>query len=308
MNNKILLALFLVLLAAFALSRFFSRDEERTYDPEIIKIDSAQVTSIIIRSKTDSLTEILLRRENEHWTVSKHNKTVPAARETVRELLSSLQVIKASHIAAKSSDKWEEYEVGDDKASHLSVYSGNKVLTDFYVGKFLVNQEARQITSFFRLNDREEVFAVEGMAGMVFGQGFDSYRDKRLLDLDLNSIDQLKFEGDQHFMAAEKEGEWLLDGSERIDSNKIQGFLINLLSMSGEAFANDFNPDAGQAKLLKKLTISGSNMPEPVVVRCWQDTTVSKPFIIQSSQFPESFFVSDSSRLFQRLFKPVSEW
>lgn len=228
--------------------------------------------------------------------------------ESVQQLLASLSLVKSAYIAAKSEEKWAEYELAEGKASHLTVYSGNKVLADFYVGKYSVNPEARQITSFFRLKKGQEIYAVEGMAGMMLSQGFSSYRNKDLLKLDHYAVGQLSYEGDATYEAKWTGEQWLLNGTIPLDSNKVRNFLLNLRSMSGEEFVDGFDPEANSEKLLKKLTISGSNMAEPVIVRCWQDTTLAKPFVIQSSQFPESFFESDSSRLFKRLFKPVTEW
>lgn len=308
MSNKILLIVFLLLLAAFGASRIFSGKNERTFNPEIISVDSTQVTSIIVQAKADSLQQILLRRESNGWTVSKNNKTVAASMESVQQLLASLSLVKSAYIAAKSEEKWAEYELAEGKASHLTVYSGNKVLADFYVGKYSVNPEARQITSFFRLKKGQEIYAVEGMAGMMLSQGFSSYRSKDLLKLDHYAVGQLSYEGDATYEAKWTGEQWLLNGTIPLDSNKVRNFLLNLRSMSGEEFVDGFDPEANSEKLLKKLTISGSNMAEPVIVRCWQDTTLAKPFVIQSSQFPESFFESDSSRLFKRLFKPVTEW
>jgi hypothetical protein len=308
MNNKILFALFLLLLVVFGLTKLFSGKNDRTFDPEIIKVDSTQVTSVIIQSKADSLQQILLRKEGELWTVSKNNKTMPADREVVQQLLANLSLVKASHIAAKSKDKWASFEIEEGKASQLTVYSGNKKISDFCVGKYSFNQEAKQVITYFRLKNGEEVYAVDGMTGMLLGQGFNAYRDKQLLSLDISAVQQLTYEGDIPYKVEMKDGQWFLDRGSKLDSSIVKNFLLNLRNMAGEDFVDDFDPSQNIDKLLKKLTVSGSNMPQQVIVQCWRDTTREKPFVIQSSQFPLSFFASDSTRLFSRIFKPVREW
>ncbi len=308
MTNKILLIVFLFLLAAFGASRFFSKKNERTFNPEIIRLDSLQVASIAIQSKDDDYRQFLLSRGVSGWMVSRDDKTMAAASEPVHALLAALSLVKGSYIAAKTEQKWPEYEIEEGKASHLIAYSGDKVLADCYIGKMAVNMEAQQISSFFRLKKSPEVYAVEGMAGMTLSRGFDSYRSKQLLDLDHYAVEKLSYEGDIAYEVERKNGEWLLDGKTPVDSNLVRTFLLNLKLLAGEEFVKDFDSSIGDKNLLKKLSLSGGNMAEPIIVRCWRDTSLAKPFVIQSNQFPDSYFASDSSRLFYRLFKPIAEW
>jgi hypothetical protein len=149
---------------------------------------------------------------------------------------------------------------------------------------------------------------VEGMGGMVLGQGFNAYRDKKVLDLNIHAIESLQYEGDETYTVARSGGKWLLNGANALDTNLVFNFLANLRQMSGDQFADGFDEAASSDKLIKKLTISGGNMPSPVVVRVWRDSSRNMPFVVQSSQFPHAYFASDSTRLFKRIFKPVSEW
>ena len=307
MNNKVLLLILVGLLAIYGLSKVFSGSDDSSFNPEFIKVDKDAVTKVVIHSKADNFEEAVLSKTNEGWTISKNNKTYQASQEGVDNLMTNLALVKTNFIAAKSADKWPEYELEAAQASHVVVYAGNEVLSDFYVGKFSVDQQAQQITSFFRLADKNDVYAVQGMAGMMLGQGSNSYRNKKLLELEIPAIESLNFEGDTVYKVAKADKIWLYNGESALDTAKVQNFLMNLKSMSGDAFV-DFDENLNSDKLLKKLTISGSNMAEPVVVRCWKDEALEKPFVIQSSQFPESYFSSDSTRLFTRIFKPLTDW
>ena len=307
MNNKVLLLILAGLLAIYGLSKVFSGSDDSSFDPEFIKVDKDAVTKVVIRSKADNFEEAVLKKSDNGWTITKNNKTYQASQESVDNLMTHLASVKTNFIAAKSADKLPEYELNAEQASRITVYAGNKVLTDFYVGKFSVNQQAQQITSYFRLADQNDVYAVQGMAGMMLGQGIGSYRNKKILDLDISSIQSLNYEGDAAYQVVKSNGQWLLDNSIELDTAKVKNFLMNLKSMSGDEFV-DFDDNQTSDKLLKKLTINGSNMDEPVIVRCWKSETLEKPFVIQSSQYPESYFSSDSTRLFTRIFKPVADW
>ena len=307
MNNKVLMLILAGLLAIFAASKFLADDKESSFNPEFIKVDSEAATKIVLHSKADGQAEATLNKTGDGWTLTKNGKTHQADAGAVENLLSQMASIKTNYIVAKSSDKWEEYELNADQSSQVTVYAGSKVLIDFFVGKFSVDQQAQQITSFFRTAGKDDIYAVVGMAGMMLGQGSDSYRNKQLIKLDMSDIESLNYEGDKVYQVVKADNMWLMDGDAAIDTAKAKGYLMNLISMSGESFV-DFDENLHSDKLLKKLTISGSNMEASVTVRCWKDDTAEKPFIIQSSQFPESYFSSDSTRLFTRLFKGVEEW
>jgi uncharacterized protein DUF4340 len=308
MNNKVLLLVFAGLLAVYGLSKVFSGKGERSFNPDIITVDSTKVDAVTLHPKADSLSEVKLKKEENGWTASRAGKSYPASEEAVQQLFANLAKVTTSHIAAKSKQKWPAFELEATQASHVEVFAASKKLADFYVGKFTVNQQARQITSYFRLAGDDAVYAVEGMAGMMLGQGMDAYRDKHALDFELHNVGELRFEGDQSASITKSGDAWLLDGTGPLDSAKVRDFLMNLSQISGDEFAHNFDPVLENGNLLKTLTLSGTSLPAPIVVRCWHDTTRAKPFVIQSSQFPLSFFESDSTRLFKRIFKPVSEW
>lgn len=308
MNNKMLLLVFVALLAVYGLSKVFSGKSERSFNPDIIAVDSTKVTTVILHTKADSLAEAKLERKGAGWTVQINGKTYAASDEAVQQLLSNLSKVTTSHIVAKSKDKWPVYELESSKASHVEVLAGKKKLADFYVGRFTVNQQAQQITSYFRLAGDETVYAVDGMAGMMLGQGANSYRDKQVLNFNLHDVEQLDYQGDNTFTVKKNDGQWLMNGTTPVDSSTVRDFLMNLQKMSGNEFVRGFDPVLENGKLLKTLTLTGANLSAPIVVKCWRDTTWRKPFVIQSSQFPQSFFACDSTRLFKRIFKPVSEW
>ncbi|TAK46043.1 MAG: DUF4340 domain-containing protein [Saprospiraceae bacterium] len=308
MKNKALLLVFIALLAVYGLSKIFSGKGGRSFNPDIITVDSTKVDAVTLHPKADSLAEVKLKKNQNRWTVSNAGNTYQASEEALQQLFATLEKVTTSHIAAKSKDKWSAFELEAAQASHVEVFSGNKKLADFYVGKFTVNQQGRQITSYFRLAGDDAVYAVEGMAGMMLGQGIDAYRDKHALNFDLHKVGELKYEGDAAFKVTKSGGAWLVNDAGPVDSAKVRDFLMNLSQISGDEFAHNFDPVLENGRLLKTLTVSGASLQAPIVVKCWRDTTRAKPFVIQSSQYPLSFFTSDSTRLFKRIFKPISEW
>lgn len=83
---------------------------------------------------------------------------------------------------------------------------------------------------------------------------------------------------------------------------------MNLQRMSGDDFADNYDPASNPSQPFRLLTIKGAGLENDIVAKCWKNTNQEKPYVMQSSQFPESFFQSDSLRIYKRIFKDISEW
>ena len=308
MNNKSLLLVLLLMLAGYGVYEFVSGDEDRTFNPEIVKLEKEKVTELKIRPKSDSLGAFSLLKEGENWVVTRGDQSYAANAEAVEDLLNNLTALRASYIAAKSSDKWPEYELTVQQATTIEAVEGPGKRTVVYIGKFNANPQTQQLHSFIRTDENENVYAVEGMAPVLLNKSFNELRDKSALRFDMHQVEELVYDGEQAFKVSKTANGWKLNETEPLDSTKVQNFLMNLQRMSGDDFANGFEAQASKLAPVQQLTIRGRAWPEDIVVKCWRDTTLEKPFVIQTSQFPNSYFASDTLRLYKRIFKPVSEW
>jgi hypothetical protein len=307
MNNRNLLLFLLLLLLLFVMSKLFECSGERSLQAEFIKCDTTKVDRILIQPNSNRQEAFEIVREK-GWKLKQGDKTYEANPETTQNLLSSLVMIKASYIASKSRAEWPEYELQDSTATEVQICRQNKELARFWVGKFSMNSSTQQVYSFFRTDDSEQVYAVEGMAGFLFKQGLETYRSMEFMNLDIHAVERLEFSGESSYAVEKKAGKWMLNGNEYLDSSLVWNYLINIRIMAGDQFASNWNAENTKAPVYRTLTINGSNMEAPVVVRCWKSSTPDKPFVLQSSQFPDAFFTSDTTHLYTRLFKPVSEW
>lgn len=130
MNNRTLLIVFLLLLAVFGISQLFTGKRTKSFNSELIKVDTAAITSIVVNPKAPEEAEITLKKEDTGWIASNGTISVKAQPGSVSNLLSNLTLIKTKRIAAKSPEKWAEYEVEEGKATRIRVYAGTKLLED----------------------------------------------------------------------------------------------------------------------------------------------------------------------------------
>lgn len=308
MNNKVLLIVLVALLAVYGLYELVSGNENRTFDPEIVKFEKNQITKLVIHSKADSLRPFTLTRDANNWTINKDNQTYLADSFQVNGLLNNLLSLRATYVAAKNKDKWPEFELTEGEATKIEAFNGGSKVAEVWVGKFSANPQSQQVRSFVRTGSSDNVYAVEGMTAVLLNKSYNDFRDKSALNFDLHQVEELVCEGEMQYSVVKTANGWQLNGSEMLDSSKVQNFLMNLNKMSGSYFADDFEAQASNIQPIHTLTIKGDSLPNDIVVKCWRDTTREKPFVIQTSQYPQNYFASDTLGLFKRIFKPVSEW
>jgi len=186
----------------------------------------------------------------------------------------------------------------------VKAYQDNNVLADFIVGRFNFNQQTRQALSYVRLTEEEEVYAVDGFLSMTFGQDINAFRNKQILKIDgVDAVNGIQLQsGDTALNFQKLNGNWVLNNEQPVDSTKMATYLSGLLFVAGNTFADDFTPSSNPEQSLRIQ--AGAT---PVTINAFPDANGEKDFVIQSSQFPEALFSSDSSGIYNRLFTKLTE-
>ena len=147
---------------------FGGKSRSKSFKTELVEIDTAKVSKLVIEAKGESLELI---KENNTWKVSIGNgKYAEAQKSNVKSTLNSLLTIKPSRIVAKDSEKWKDYQV-DSAGTRVQVFEGSKNTLDLVIGRFGFNQQAmqqqqqmmmggrgmQQFFSYVRLQNEDEV-------------------------------------------------------------------------------------------------------------------------------------------------------
>lgn len=309
MNNRNLLIIFVILLVIYGITRLGSNKREGSFDANLITLDTTQINNIVIKTKGEE-NEISLKREGDAWLVSNGQISTQAVPSAIESILGNLANIQTTRIATKDAEKWKDYEVEDENGTRIKVYQDNKLLEDFIVGRFNFNQQTRSGTSYVRLADKNEVYAVDGFLTLTFGQGFDSYRDRSILKLPPEQeIVGLSFQAPEASYQLGKLGDqWQINGTEPADSAAVASYLNVLRNVSGNTFADDFDGLKASEYAFRSVAITANNSSQPHIINCYLDTTRTEPFIINSSQHPDVFFASDTTGVYERVFKDVKEF
>ena len=303
MNNRTLSIIFFALLGVYLLTRLFSGKQERTFRTELLQVDTSLVNKIELYPKTADGQTVSLSKANGQWTVTDGNITAGAVTSSVQSLLNQMVFLKAKRVVAKSEDKWKDYEVELTNGSRVKAYQDGNVLADFVVGRFNFNQQTRTAISYVRLTEEPEVYSVDGFLSMTFGQDINAFRNKQILKLGANEqVTGLQLQAGEALASFQNtNGAWLLNSEQTVDSTEMANYLNGLKFVAGSTFADGFTPSGSPAQSLR----IDAGMA-PVTINAYRDTRGESDFIIQSSQFPEALFASDSSGIYSRLFTNLS--
>ena len=306
------LVIILIVLAAVILIIDMMGDKERSFRSEIVEVDTASVTAIHITIPKDQV-EIILSKtgSSSDWEVLSQGNKYPADVNVVKNILSQLNDLKAERVAATSKDKWDEYEVSDSAGTRVVLMDGKKKLADLYVGKFSYaqppqgsqqnpyQQQRGKMTSFVRLEDEKEVYAVDGFLKMSYQNDVNSYRNKTLVNVGKNDISRLVFSypDNENFSLTKNNEQWLI-GGQIADSASMVGYLNKLYRLTSSNFVDPSTIKISDATY--SLRIEGNNFT-PIDLWAYPSDSITQ-YVITSSINPGAEFHGSKSKLFENIF------
>lgn len=307
MRSGVLIALIILVLSGYGVYRFYSQPVA-PFSGTLIKVDTAQVTSILLETPPNRI-EIALLRETTGWIASNGQTNIKASDAIVNSLLQALSDVKIKEVVATKAAAWTTFGVDDKQGVHVRVYEGKKLLDDLIIGKSDTDPTSGQPISYLRLSEEEEVFAVYGELALAFSQDFRAFRNRLLLQLtpDMH-ITMLEFETPDTLVKWTQTPAGWAAGTTILDSVSMAQYLRKLTQINGEIFADDFDEVQGSKYLYQVLKISGEYIELPFVITCYRDTTRNPPFIIHSNQNKEAFFASDSVGIYNTIFGKVNDF
>ena len=303
MNSRKLTFLFLVLLGIWGIAKNTFKHKTNSFKTDLIRIDTAQVDIIMIDHKGEA-EMILQRNTTAHWIATKGTVMATANREAVTSFLNNIHLIKTEGIAAKKKEKWSQYAVDEANGTRIKIYAGSRLLEDFIVGRFNLNKETNKGFSYVRISDGEEVYAIEGLLSQRLGQEFNAYRNKDLIKVveeDITSLSLASVDGTMKAFS-KLNNVWTNNDGVVVDSIEISHYLSGIQHIMGSKFVDDIESTTYNIPKYKTLVIRGNSMLQPVTITCYRNEARIPPYIIQSSQNLESYFSSQETELFQKIF------
>ncbi len=303
--KKLTIAFSVLLLIVIIVKLLGTNKKESTFESQIIDINTNEINNISIYPKSAPESPIELIKKGEEWILSKDNKKFAADIDAAKNILAEIDKMEAKRVISNSKKKWKKYELTDSLATKVVLSKGKDILLELYVGKFSYSQPKggnpyaqRQIsiTSYVRKNKDDRIFAVDGMASMIFNREFSFYRNKNIISSDKNKWNEIQFNyQDSTFVLSKKDNKWNINGTET-DSTLTINYLNSL--------QNTESPDFYEGVIAKQqphfsLKINGTDM-KPLKVEAFK--VDSAKYLIKSSQNPDATFEDKDANIVKSLF------
>ena len=309
LNTKTLIIL-LVILGGIYLITKLTEKEDRTFRSEMVTIDSADVTKMMILPKLGSDGQaVTITKTGNEWKLESKGKTYKADPSSIKNILAELMRMKSERVAAVEESKWSEYEVSDSTGTRIQVYNNKKMISDLYVGKFdysqpkgpqsQYQQNKGKMSTYVRPAEDKAVYVVDGFIKMSIQPNVDAYRDKTLFASNKDDLTKITFNYSSYdnFVLSKENGQWFLDGVPT-DSTKTYGYLNKLARVTSSSFIDDVEARSNTPHF--QVKIEGNNIL-PVELKAFPADTTNK-YIITSSRVPDTKYSGVKAGLFERIF------
>jgi len=307
LNTKTLSLVVFVLLLIVVLTQLMDGNKNRrTFKEKLFDVDTAEISSLLLYPKIAGFEEVKLERTGNLWNIVKADKVYPVEPLEIQNLLRNIENIQVKRLAGNNSDKWEQFELTDSLATRVVIISGDKTAGVLYVGKFGYNYETQDSYSYVRVDNDDEVWAVNGFLQSIFDQQMNVFRYKTLVNTlksDWNTL-QFTYPADSSFTLSRGENTWTIDGIPT-DSTNTENFLNNLVNLNSRGFVDDDNVAVSSTAIFK-LTIEGTNF-RPIELNAYESEE-EYAFLVSSSINPTARFSGLKDGLGAKIFKGKSEF
>lgn len=314
-NMKWLAGIFVILLLLAVLITLrntgnSARSKNRNFKSELVQLDTSKVNFITIDPKF-SEQPIELKKTDEGWKLVSEDKSYNADESAIKNMLSTLNSMRAKRMAANQKDQWKKYEVTDSLATRIRIYSDKKELLNILLGKFSYQQpknpnpynyqQQGTMTSYVRLEGDKEVYAVDGMVAMSFNRQPQDFRNHQLLRAGTDTWNRIELKSpDDNYVLTKKGNNWMIEGIQA-DSAATASYLSALRYLSSSNFIDESLALSKQPAW--ELSIEGENMPQAVRIDAFPSDTTNN-WAIVSNRNKGSYFSGKEGGLFQKVFKP----
>jgi hypothetical protein len=310
-KSWILMIILAVLMIIYLIVRY-AGSSERTFKEKVLSFDPVSITEITVKDPKSKESGLLdLKFSGDSWMVSNGSKEYPADSNVVKNILKQLSDLPTKRYAGRGRDIWKKYQVTDSSATLVTLKSPHQTLAEIYIGKFEYSQpkdqqvqmQGRQqrgdMTTYVRLADDKDVYAVEGFLKMGINNNIAAYRIHSLAGVNQADITRITSQEPGKRKVLEKVGgKWELDGMPA-DSATTFKLRSTLARLTGSKFVDQEVPTSNPEYTLK---LEGNNF-SPVEIDAYPVADTNVAYIITSTANPGACFNGKEGGLFKRIWQ-----
>lgn len=234
LNTTRLLIILVVLIGVFALVKL-TRNTGRSssFKTELVNFSVDAVDKVEITSPAET---VRLSKNGDSWTVETAQGTKTAMEGNVSSMLSTINTIEPTRLAARSESKWKDFSV-DSTGTRVMVSGDGKVLTDIVLGRFGVEGQ-RSFYTYVRLQEDVDVYVAANFMKMSVSATANDFRNNIMARINKDSLVEISFNyPDSALVLNNLDGTWM-NGTVAADSAAMASYLSGLSLVTSKKFSN----------------------------------------------------------------------
>ena len=295
-KEYIILVLIIIGLSVY----LYTRTSDRTlYElPEIPKVVKKEITRLQI---TKGETEIALNKKDEHWYIAPAE--YPTDANKIKDMLNALENLTLTAMVSESKN-YHRYDLTQDQKINIKAWQGQDLKIDIDVGKTASSFRH----TFVRPSGDERVFHAQGNLKNNFDVTADDLRDKTVLALNPEDIQQIKISKEQQSLAftrttvpvevktstSEKKEEnpsqsapvpaWQADSGQPVNESALNQLLSAVAKLRCDQFINDRKKEDFTAPLFT-LQLKGAQEQELSIFAKTEENDPNYPAVSSDSDY-----------------------
>lgn len=302
-KEYIILVLIIIGLSVY----LYTRSSDRTlYElPEIPKVVKKEITRLQI---TKGESEIALNKKDEQWYIAPAE--YPTDANKIKDMLNALENFTLTAMVSESKN-YHRYDLTQDQRINIKAWQGQDLKIDIDVGKTASSFRH----TFVKPSGDERVFHAQGNLTNNFDVTTDDLRDKTVLALKPEDIQQIKISKEQQSLAftrttvpvevktstSEKKEEnppqsdpvpaWQADSGQPVNESALTQLLTAVAKLRCEQFINDRKKEDFTSPLFK-LQLKGAQEHELSIFAKTEENDPNYPAVSSDSDY--AFMLSGS--------------
>lgn len=215
------------------------------------KIKTVHLQGEINKISVNVSGETLVVEKKDKWVVGKNQFAADA--DEVEKLINAIKEIRVLGTVSKNSSDAERYGLNPESALIVTAYDGEKILTEFNVGK----NNSTNSQAYIQLNGKQEILLAQGALHSIFTASEDKIRSNSVYDFDTNLVSMVKVTNSETTYAIARNNvslnedglgnaKWVLaEGNLRggiLDDSKIDSWINAMSSLEVESWLSENDP------------------------------------------------------------------
>lgn len=303
--NKRLVFFFSLLLLLYGLYLWREKQQQPSFRAKLLTIDPRAVTGIDVRLPEgfDAYRSFSLLHIDGQWIASVDLLNMPADTTAVRTLIDALTGLETTQLVGAFRPASNRFGLGDGAHLYVRLRAREGRTEGVYLGWSAGRLPAPDSLLYARLEGQQEVYGIPAERLLNAPLRLQDFNQSRLCSLQETDLAAFLLEGADTTIRCFRalSGGWHCNGR-WFEPDALSRYFGQLSSRLKQLPASGFDELRIQTHLRRKLILYPQHATDSVVIAAYYEPSRFQPWLLNSSQYPATWFQSDDAGLYQQLF------